>query len=193
MWDVEHSSSLNWRFAEQDVRTSKGGKHFEFGWLNWLRRGIMTGMTTKGSTVIPGVRYRDAHAAIQWLVRVLGFHKQAVYEGPDGRVMHAQLTHGAGILMLGSVMEHGELSKVMVQPDVIGGRETTGICLSVEDCDAIYAAAKAAGAKTVQELMSPDYGGKAFACRDLEGHVWWIGSYNPWSADSSDHTEEQPA
>lgn len=193
MRDVEHGSSLNWQFAEEDVRTSKSGKQHEFAWLNCLHRGIMTGMTTNGSTVIPSVRYRDAHAAIEWLVRVFGFHKQAVYEGPDGKVMHAQLTHGAGMLMLGSVMEYGEFSKIMVQPDEIGGRETTGICLSVEDCGAIYAAAKAAGAQIVQERMSPDYGGKAFACRDLEGHVWWIGSYNPWSADSSEHTEEQTA
>jgi uncharacterized glyoxalase superfamily protein PhnB len=85
------------------------------------------------------------------------------------------------------VVDGGEFSKVMVQPDEIGGRETTGLCLIVEDCDAIYAAAKAAGAEIVQELTSPEYGGKAFSCRDIEGHVWWVGSYNPWS----DHSQEQ--
>lgn len=138
-------------------------------------------MSQQGSTLIPSVRYRDAHAAIEWLVRVFGFHKQAVYEGPGGNVMHAQLTHGLGMLMLGSVMEHGEFGKVMVQPDEIGGRETGGLCLIVEDCEAVYATAKAAGAEMVQELNSPEYGGKAFACRDPEGHVWWVGSYNPWN------------
>ena len=35
-----------------------------------------------GSTIIPSLRYRDAHAAIEWLVRVFGFQKQAVYEAP---------------------------------------------------------------------------------------------------------------
>ncbi len=25
-----------------------------------------------------------------------------------------------------------------------------------------------------------DYGGKAFTCRDPEGHVWNIGEYDPW-------------
>lgn len=140
----------------------------------------------QGSTLIPSVRYRDAHAAIEWLVRVFGFHKQAVYDGPDGKVMHAQLTHGLGMLMLGSVMEGGEFHTVMAQPDEIGGRETAGLCLIVEDCDAVYAAAKAAGAEMVQELNSPPYGGKAFACRDIEGHVWWVGSYDPWA----DHSQE---
>jgi uncharacterized glyoxalase superfamily protein PhnB len=148
---------------------------------------FMSDIQQQGSTIIPSVRYRDAHAAIEWLVRVFGFHKQAVYDGPDGRVMHAQLTHGRGMLMLGSVMESGEFHTVMAQPDEIGGRETTGLCLIVEDCDAVYAAAKATGAEIVQDLTSPEYGGKAFACRDLEGHVWWVGSYNPWT----DHSQEQ--
>jgi uncharacterized glyoxalase superfamily protein PhnB len=138
-----------------------------------------------GSTIIPSLRYRDAHAAIDWLVRVFGFHKQAVYEGPDGTVMHAQLTHGLGMLMLGSIQNHGEFSRVMVQPDEIGGRETAGLCLIVEDCDAVYASVKKAGAEIVQELSSPEYGGKAFACRDLEDHIWWVGSYNPWADHSS--------
>jgi uncharacterized glyoxalase superfamily protein PhnB len=155
------------------------------GAMMQLRRSAMPQQS--GSTIIPSLRYRDAHAAIDWLVRVFGFHKQAVYEGPDGTVMHAQLTHGLGMLMLGSIQNHGEFSRVMVQPDEIDGRETAGLCLIVEDCDAVYASAKTAGAEIVQELSSPDYGGKAFACRDLEGHVWWVGSYNPWAAPREEH------
>ena len=135
----------------------------------------------RGSTVIPSVRYRDAHAAIDWLVRVLGFERQAVYEGPGGTVAHAQLTHGRGMLMLGSVVNGGEGARVMVQPEEIGGRETAGLCLVVADCDAVYAAAKGAGAELVRELYEPEYGGRAFACRDPEGHVWWVGSYDPWA------------
>lgn len=138
-------------------------------------------MSSPNSTIIPSLCYRDAHAAIEWLCRVFGFTKNAVYGGPDNTVAHAQLTYGSGMLMLGSVSNVGDFGKVMVQPDEIGGRETAGLCLIVEDCDAMYASAKAAGAEIVQELQSPDYGGKAFACRDLEGHIWWIGSYNPWA------------
>jgi len=37
------------------------------------------------------------------------------------------------------------------------------------------------GAEIVQPLISPDYGGKSFGCRDLEGHIWWVGSYDPWA------------
>ncbi len=138
-------------------------------------------MKTTGSTIIPSVRYRDAHAGIEWLVRVFGFNKQAVYDGPDGRVMHAQLTYGNGMLMLGSTGGESTHDAHSVQPDEIGDRETAGLCLIVEDCEAMYARAKAAGAEIVVELHEPEYGGKAFNCKDPEGHVWWVGSYNPWA------------
>lgn len=138
-------------------------------------------MAISGSTLIPSVRYRDAHSAIEWLVRVLGFEKNAVYPGPDGTVAHAQLTHGLGMLMLGSVKQGGEWDHLMAQPDEVGGRETTGLYLIVDDCDALYAKVQESGAEIIQQLHSPDHGGRAFGCRDLEGHIWWIGSYNPWA------------
>jgi len=132
------------------------------------------------STVIPGLRYRDAHKAIDFLVAAFGFEKQAVYDGPDGTVMHAQLTFGNGMVMLGSASNEGEWSKWMAQPDEIGGRETMTPCLIVLDAVPVYASAKAAGAQIVQELAEMPYGGKAFACTDPEGHRWSIGEYNPW-------------
>ena len=42
------------------------------------------------------------------------------------------------------------------------------------------AKAKAAGAQIVMELAEMPYGGKAFACTDLEEHRWSIGEYDPW-------------
>ncbi len=133
------------------------------------------------STVIPAMRYRDAHSAIAWLGRAFGFHPQAVYDGPNGTVAHAQLTFGNGMVMLGSVQNGGEWSKRMVQPDEIGGRETQSACLIVSDAKVIYETAKAAGAEIVQELAEMPYGGLAFGCRDLEGHLWSIGEYDPWA------------
>jgi uncharacterized glyoxalase superfamily protein PhnB len=133
------------------------------------------------SLIIPSLRYRDAYAAIDWLVKAFGFTKQAVYEGPDNTVAHAQLTYGGGMLMLGSAPHAGEYSKHMVFPSDIGGKQTAGLCLVVKDCDAVYAAAKAAGAEIVEELNEPEYGGKAFACKDPEGYIWWVGSYDPWA------------
>lgn len=142
-------------------------------------------MSVHGSTIIPSARYRDAHAAIDWLCRVFGFTRQAVYEGPNNTVAHAQLTLGGGMFMLGSAANGGEFADRMIDLDQTGGRETLGLCITSPDTEAIYARAKEAGAEIVQELMSPPYGGKAFACRDLEGHIWWVGSYDPWQEHSA--------
>jgi uncharacterized glyoxalase superfamily protein PhnB len=132
------------------------------------------------SSVIPSARYRDAHAAIAWLEQALGFTRQAVYDGPNGTVAHAQLTFGNGMIMLGSATNEGVHAPLMAQPDEIGRRVTSGFCLIVTDAAAIYARAKAANAEMVMELAEMDYGGKAFSCRDPEGFVWSIGEYDPW-------------
>lgn len=134
------------------------------------------------STVIPGLRYRNAMAMIDWLCEAFGFEKQAVYTGPGDIVMHAQLTFGNGMIMVSSVDNGTEPSTLMRQPDEIGGAETQSPCLIVSDCDAMYAKVKAAGAKIVIDLETKDYGGKAFSCSDPEGHVWHIGTYDPWEA-----------
>ena len=95
--------------------------------------------------------------------------------------MHAQLTFGNAMVMLGSVENGGEFGKLMVQPDEIGLRETKGVYLVVDDADQIHPTAKAAGAEMVLDIRDMECGGRAFTCRDLEGHLWSIGTYAPWA------------
>ncbi len=134
------------------------------------------------STVIPGMRYRDALAAMEWLERAFGFERKAVYMSGETVVGHAEMTFGNGMVMLGSVDNGSKSSANMVQPDETGGRETQSAYLVVSDAEAIYRTAKAAGAEMTMELTEMDYGGKAFGCRDLEGHLWSIGEYDPWAS-----------
>ena len=147
-------------------------------------------MTTEGSMIIPSARYRDAHAAIEWLCRVFGFTRHAVYDGPDHTVAHAQLTLGGGMFMLGSESNGGDFADRMTTLTETGGRETIGLCIVVADCEATFARALAAGAEIVQPMQSPEYGGQGFVCRDLEGHIWWVGSYSPWG-DLSNQSETE--
>jgi uncharacterized glyoxalase superfamily protein PhnB len=133
------------------------------------------------ATVIPCLRYRDAPAAIEWLCSTFGFNKQAVYPNSDGTIAHAQLTFGNGMIMLGSAVEKAtEWGKLIKQPDQIGGAETQSAYLIVADADVLYARAKAAGAEIVIDIKDEDYGGRGFSCRDIEGHLWSFGTYDPW-------------
>jgi hypothetical protein len=61
----------------------------------------------KGSSLIPCVLYRDAPAAIAWLGEVFGLREQLRAPGEDGSIHHAQLLHGHGMLMLGTLRDGG--------------------------------------------------------------------------------------
>ncbi|MGH8590001.1 MAG: VOC family protein [Gammaproteobacteria bacterium] len=133
------------------------------------------------ATIIPCLRYRDAPKAIEWLCRTFGFEKQLVVPNADGTIAHAQLRFGNGMIMLGSVLEvETEFGLLIKQPDETGGFETQSAYVVVSDADEIYTRAKAAGAEIVVEIKDEDYGGRGFSCRDLEGHLWNIGTYDPW-------------
>jgi uncharacterized glyoxalase superfamily protein PhnB len=140
---------------------------------------------TMGSAIIPALRYRNAPEAIEWLCKAFGFQKNAVYPGGNGTIAHAQLTFGTGMIMLGSI-NPGAFGKVIKQPDEIGGAETQSPCVIVADVDAHYARAKAAGAKMIVDIADMEYGGRAYTCADLEGHLWYFGSYNPWGENAGE-------
>jgi uncharacterized glyoxalase superfamily protein PhnB len=131
------------------------------------------------ATVIPALQYQDAPAAIEFLCRAFGFEKNAVYEGEGGSIAHAQLKLGNGMVMLGSVKDT-EYGKLLVRP-----RDACGVTMSVyvivEDADAHFARAKAAGADITREPVTQDYGGRDYTCRDPEGNVWTFGTYDPWA------------
>jgi uncharacterized glyoxalase superfamily protein PhnB len=113
--------------------------------------------------------YRDARAAIRFLVDAFGFEEKAAY-GEGGQVDHAELgwPKGGGI-MLGSPREDSVIS------DLPPG--TGSVYLVVDDPDALHERAVAAGATIVRGLRDEDYGSRGFTCRDPEGVIWSFGTY----------------
>ena len=139
----------------------------------------MSASSPTGSTIIPCLRYREMHAAIDWLCKAFGFTKNAVFENEQGGVGHAQLIWGNGMIMLGEVRDN-EFGRHIAQPDEIGGRETQCACVIVSNCKSHYEQAKAAGAVIVDDYSEKDYGGAGYSCHYPEGHLWYFGSYDPW-------------
>jgi uncharacterized glyoxalase superfamily protein PhnB len=133
------------------------------------------------STIIPGHRYRNAPAAIDWLCQVFGFERHAVYEGENGSIGHAELTLGDGMIMLGSGKDD-EYGRGFKAPDELGGIQTRSVYLVVPDADAAYSRALAAGAEVVRPLQDTPYGSREFTVKDPEGHTWSAGTYDPWAA-----------
>ena len=138
-----------------------------------------------GSPVIPGLRYADAPAAIDFLCEAFGFERHAVYADPaDTTVIHhAQLILGDGMVMLGSVRDgEGESLYTWSTPRDLGGT-TTCIYVMVDDPDAHCLRARNAGAVVVNEPHDNDgYPGRGYEALDPEGNIWSFGSYDPWAA-----------
>lgn len=134
------------------------------------------------STIMPTMRYRDANAAIDWLCRVFGFEKKAVYPGPDNTIAHAELTLGGGMIMLGS-QKNDEYGRGFKTPQEVGGVETRSAYIVVADADAVHARAVAAGGTIVRALQNTDYGSREFSVKDPEGYSWSVGTYDPWAVE----------
>jgi uncharacterized glyoxalase superfamily protein PhnB len=135
------------------------------------------------STLVPALHYRDASAAVEWLCRAFGFEKRVVVPGNGGEILHAELTFGNGMVMLGSASGGGEYGRNVRTPEQCGGFVTQGLYAIVSDADAHYARAVAAGAQVVIDIRDEDYGGRSYTCRDPEGHLWSFGTYDPWVGD----------
>jgi uncharacterized glyoxalase superfamily protein PhnB len=86
------------------------------------------------------------------------------------------------MIMLGSAREGDDpFGSVQATPAALGGT-TQSPYLVVADADEVHRRAVAAGAEIVIPIKNEDHGGRGFSCRDPEGHLWNVGTYDPWKA-----------
>ena len=115
-------------------------------------------------TVTPYLTVANARAEIEFLKRAFGAQTtETLSEEPDGTIRHAELKIGDSMLMLGQARDQWT-------------PRPTGFYLYVEDCDAWYKRAMAAGAKSLMEPVDQFYGDRNAGVEDLEGNYWWIGT-----------------
>src|SRR5215472_2461015 len=128
-------------------------------------------------TIFPILRYNDARAAIRWLGSAFGFVE--IFSVPESGpyVRHAQLKLGPSLIMAGSVRPDDEIAS----PRALGA-STQMLAVYVEDPDAHFERARAAGAEILYPPMDTDFGSREYHVADLEGHPWRFGTYRP-SAD----------
>ena len=137
----------------------------------------------KSSTIISGMRYKDAPSAINWLCNAFGFKEHLIIPDEDNMIVHAQLTIGHGMIMVGSLIDD-EFIKHQKPPSSLDGYNSQSPYIIVEDIDKHYNRAVEAGAEVIIPLKEQEYGGKLYSCKNPEGYLWHFGSYNPWDSDS---------
>ena len=123
----------------------------------------------------PTFRYEDPATMIEWLKEAFGFELRVKYDDETGGIMHAEMAFGPSLIMLGQARDDA-YGGLVGRPGKGGGKSTY---VAVDDADAAYDRAKAAGATILEELTDRSYGSREFVCADPEGHVWAFGTYRP--------------
>jgi uncharacterized glyoxalase superfamily protein PhnB len=129
--------------------------------------------------LIPAIRCRDADAAVEWLQHSLGAEPKDVHRS-DGKIVHAELRIGDGLVMLGQYDDGGWMGGH--PPDALAS--TISLYVVVPDPDAHHERASAAGAKVVRELEDTSYGSREYSLRDPEGNLWSFGTYDPYAVQA---------
>lgn len=126
-------------------------------------------------TIFPALRYRDARAAVGWLVDAFGLERVNVYDDDTGVIQHAELRFGDSMIMFGQVRAPvaGEYSAIAPPPG------SAALYAIADDVDAHCERARAAGADIVLAPRDQDYGSREYTARDLDGNLWTFGTYDP--------------
>ena len=123
--------------------------------------------------IMPAVFYDDAGRAIEWLENAFGFRARDVIRGPDGTVVHSELEFAEGLIFVGPSSAYAESAS----PASLEGRYSQGLYVYVDDVDAHFARARAAGAAIDEEPVDRFFGDRVYRARDLEGHAWTFGQH----------------
>jgi uncharacterized glyoxalase superfamily protein PhnB len=116
--------------------------------------------------------YRDPKAALKFLEAAFGFELVMLIEDNDGNLVHAEMSFGDSVVMIGN-----EWTAQHKSPASIDGFNTQSVHIHLEgDVDAHCERARAAGAKILMEPADQFYGDRTYRCRDPEGHFWTVGA-----------------
>ena len=121
-------------------------------------------------TITPQLTLDEAAQTIDWYKKALGAEEVSRSVGPDGKIMHADIKIGNSHIMVNDVMEGASKG-----PRAFGGSPTS-LWLYVENSDALFNRAVAAGAKVQMPLDDQFWGDRAGAVADPAGYTWWIAS-----------------
>ena len=116
-------------------------------------------------TVTPYLAIKNAVKALAFYKAAFGATETYKLIMPDGRLGHAEIRLGDSMIMMSDEFpEYGGTA-----PETLGG-STVNIHLYVEDVDAFFKKALAAGAKERKPVMDQFYGDRSGQLQDPFGH-----------------------
>lgn len=130
------------------------------------------------ATVVPILVYEDVGKALEFLTRAFGF-KERLRAEYGGSISHAQMDVGECSIMMG---KQGGPFRAPI-PD--SGTTSHYATVHVDNVDAHFARARAAGAVILKEPADMPFGVRQYTARDIGGH-WWTFSENIRDVDPSE-------
>jgi PhnB protein len=115
-------------------------------------------------TVTPYLVVDGATNVLDFVKQAFGAEEKFRMDGPDGKVGHAEVQIGDSIVMVGDAGAENPAMPAMIH-------------LYVDDCDATYERALAAGATSEREPTDQFYGDRSAGVRDSAGNLWWIATH----------------
>ena len=119
--------------------------------------------------LIPVLTYQDIPAAHDFLVSAFGFSGGGVSSDEEGRAFHGEVSAGGATIWLHRVTAEHRLDSPITHDVANAGR-----FVYVEDVDAHFERARAAGAFIDSPPADQPYGQREYGARDPEGHRWWF-------------------
>jgi PhnB protein len=114
----------------------------------------------------------DVKSAAAFYQKAFGFKKRAIMNGPDGKAIHAELTHRGATLMLGPEMpQMGARSAKSV------GASPSSLYLLTENVDKVVAKALKLGATSKGPVMDMFWGDRTGTIVDPDGYVWMVATH----------------
>jgi PhnB protein len=123
-------------------------------------------------TATPYLAIKGASEAIEFYKKAFGATERFRLSMPDGVVGHAEIQIGDSCIMLADECDESGFQS----PATLGG-SSFGLHLYVEDVDARFAQAIAAGATLVSPVKDQFYGDRLGSLKDPFGHVWFLSTH----------------
>ncbi|MGH0035675.1 MAG: VOC family protein [Myxococcota bacterium] len=123
----------------------------------------------KLAPITPYLYYEDVAGALEWLSRAFGFREreQETMRSPEGKVVHASMELGEGVILMGCPGADYECPKRL-------GRVTQNLYVYVDDVEQHFQRARSAGATILSALEDTFYGDRRYGAADVEGHHWYF-------------------
>lgn len=115
-------------------------------------------------TVTPYLLVKGAAKLMTFLEKAFGAREKYKLADETGRIHHAEMWIGDSVVMLSDGSDEW-------------GPTRTNINLAVEDCDAMYKGAMAAGGKSLREPATQFYGDRSAGVEDPFGNHWWMSTH----------------